>query len=230
MRPTVPTCLPGTLVTTRFTISTKARGGQERVVSIVHRRGAGVVLESRDVTSHCLIPTMPGRRRCRSSPTRACRPARCAARSSRDIALASLGLIELRDVAADERDALLHRLAAVGDGLELGRRDLPAHRAAAKQASLLVLPDHDFDRVLRDDVVLGEGLCDFDRAHRPDVAVVVAALRHRIDVRPEQQRLERRVAAGATADDVAGRVDRRSSFAARIQSITTARAARSASL
>ena len=74
-----------------------------------------------------------------------------------------LHLIELRHVAADEGDSLLDRLAAVRHGLELGGVELTAYRAAAVQSALFVLPDDHFERVARDDIVLGERLRDFDR-------------------------------------------------------------------
>ena len=100
-------------------------------------------------------------------------------------------------------------LTAVRHGLELSRCELPAHRATAEQAALLVLPDHDLERMARDDRMFGQRLRDLDRGGGSDLSVVVAAAGDRIDVRPEQQRVERRVASGATADDVPREVDAR---------------------
>ena len=54
---------------------------------------------------------------------------------------------------------------------------------------------------------LVQNLRDFDRAEHADVAVVVAAARHGVDVRARHDRRKLRVAAVATADDVARRVD-----------------------
>ena len=111
-------------------------------------------------------------------------------------------------IAADEGDPLLDRLAAARDVLQLARQELATHGATSVQAALFVLPDHDLERMTRDDAVLGERLCDFDRRERADVAVVVAALRDRVDVRAEKNRLERRITSRRAADDVAGEVDR----------------------
>jgi hypothetical protein len=73
--------------------------------------------------------------------------------------------------------------------------------------------------------MLGQRLRDLDRRGGSDLSVVVAAAGDRIDVRPEEQRVERRVASGATADDVPAKSMLGSSFAARIHSMTFARAA-----
>src|SRR4029079_18493799 len=55
---------------------------------------------------------------------------------ARDVALLALHVIQLRWIAADERDALLHRLAAVGDSLQFGRFELPADGTAARHTPL----------------------------------------------------------------------------------------------
>ena len=50
---------------------------------------------------------------------------------------------------------------------------------------------------------------DFDRRERADVPIVVAAMRHRIDVRAEEKWFERGVAPRTAADDVPGEIDAR---------------------
>jgi hypothetical protein len=62
-----------------------------------------------------------------------------------------------------------------------------------------------------------------------DVAVEVAALRHRVHVRAEDERLQRRVAAGPAADQVAGEVGGRLEAGVAHPPVTTARAWRSSS-
>ena len=74
-------------------------------------------------------------------------------------------------------------------------------------AAFLVLEDDHLQRVPGHEVVRRQRPRDLDRAERPDVAVVVAAVGHRVDVRPEHERLERGHAPGPPADDVAGGVD-----------------------
>src|SRR5207237_2626713 len=75
-----------------------------------------------------------------------------------DVAFAALDLIELRWIAAEKRDALLDRLAAGRDGIELCRRELAAHGAAAVESAFFVLPDCDLDRVARHNALLGQWL------------------------------------------------------------------------
>ena len=45
-----------------------------------------------------------------------------------------------------------------------------------------------------------------ERGERAQITVEVAAVRHRIDVRSEEDRRQRRVGAGAASEDIAGRV------------------------
>ena len=111
-------------------------------------------------------------------------------------------------IAADEFDSFANRLAAATDHIEFFLSQRAVHRAAADQSAFFVLKDDDFERMTRRHVVLGECLRDFDRAHRADVAVVVSAFRNAVDVRTEQHRFEAAVAAGATANDISGGVDR----------------------
>ena len=69
-----------------------------------------------------------------------------------------------------------------------------------------------------------------ERAERPEIAVEVAAVRHRVDVRAEQDRRQRRPLPRAAREDVAGRIDAR--LQARrpcISSMTKRRPAMSAS-
>src|SRR3990172_9511261 len=94
-------------------------------------------------------------------------------------------------VAAQERDPVANRLAAPAHDPELRRGQLGGRRVAPPESALLVLPDDDLERMPRDDVVLGERLRDLDGAHRADVAVVVAAVRHAVNIRTEEDGLER---------------------------------------
>ena len=53
------------------------------------------------------------------------------------------------------------------------------------------------------------GFDDAQCRERAEIAVEVAAARHRVDVRSEQDGRQRRLAAGAASEDVAGRIDAR---------------------
>ena len=64
----------------------------------------------------------------------------------------------------------------------------------------------------RGDVVLGKSLRDFDSAQRANVAIEVSAFGNAVDVRTEQNRFKRIIAAGATADEIARGVDRSIEF------------------
>ena len=208
MRPTVPTCRPASLVTTRLTISMKRAVAS----SASCRLSIGVVpawfAKPSTVTSHQPMPTMP------SDDADVDlllfeRPALLDVQLDvgRDVAALANGRFQAIGIAADERDAVARDLAAARRQRERGRLELSGHRAAADRAALLVLKHDDFDRMPQRDVALGERLRDLDRRERSDVAVVVAAVGHRVDVRSEEQRLARRVRAGAPSEDVPRRVD-----------------------
>src|SRR5687768_7900927 len=58
------------------------------------------------------------------------------------------------------------------------------------------------------DVLFRQCLGDFDRAHRTDDTVVVAAFWNRVDVGADQQRGQGRNTAGSASDEIAGGIDR----------------------
>jgi hypothetical protein len=124
-----------------------------------------------------------------------------------DIATPAHGGFQAIGIPADERDAVARDLAAARGQRERRGLELARHRAAADRPALLVLKHDDLDRVAQRDTALAERLRDLDRRKRSDVTVVVAAVGHRVDVRSEEQRLARRVRAGASTEDVARRID-----------------------
>ena len=125
----------------------------------------------------------------------------------KDVALAATRAREVVGIAAEEGDAVADRLAAAAHGRELGGGEIGRHRVTPPEAPLFILEDHDFNRMVRHHALLAERLRHLDRPHGADVAIVVAPFGHGVDVRPEEDRLERRIGPSAAADDVAGGVD-----------------------
>ena len=158
-------------------------------------RGAGVVGEA--LGGHFPLADArrcPPPRRCRASRDRGCRPARCAARRTRPRRPAGrLTVASFDRIAAEERDAVADRLAAVC----LEERDRSAVTSPTS-ARLPTVPPSSFWKMTTSSGCLVTRL--FAASVRatsmalsePDVAVVVAAVGHRVDVRPEHERLERR--------------------------------------
>ncbi len=81
-------------------------------------------------------------------------------------------------VAAQTLQSLSDRKARSGLDVELERFDLPHQGSATCLAALLVREDRDLERVTRSIPRVGEGRRRLDRAHRPDLTIVVAAPRH----------------------------------------------------
>src|SRR5689334_7309821 len=77
-----------------------------------------------------------------------------------------------------------------------------AQGLAADRAAFFILKNDYFKRMAERDVSLSKSLCNFNGRERANVAIIVAAHGDRINVRTNQQRLERRVASGASAYDV----------------------------
>src|SRR4029078_1612290 len=95
--------------------------GESRVVSIGHRRGAGVVLEA----GHGHFPLLDADDSLDDADILEALVENAAllyveSEVAGDVALVAFPAIQLRRIAADERDALLHRLAAVRDSLQFG--------------------------------------------------------------------------------------------------------------
>jgi hypothetical protein len=114
---------------------------------------------------------------------------------------------EVLRVAADARDLLRQGYAVTPRAAELFVGDQSDVSAAAGQAALLVAPDYDLQRAPVAVAGLGQGVRHLDGRHRAHVAVVVAAVRHRVDVRAEQDRLGSRHGARTHPHDVAHGVD-----------------------
>ena len=85
--------------------------------------------------------------------------------------------------------------------------NLACHRLASDRAAFFVGETHDLERMTRRNSILAEEGCGLDRANDADVAVVVAALRHGIDVRAEDYHGQCGIGPFEAPDDVAGRVD-----------------------
>lgn len=77
-----------------------------------------------------------------------------------------------------------------------------AQRLAARGSTFFILEDDDLKRVTKRDGPITERLGDFDGGKRAHVAVIVAAHGNRVDMRADQNWLQRRVAAGTPADDI----------------------------
>ena len=121
-----------------------------------------------------------------------------------------------------QRDAVVH-LRQVR-GLQVAGCGTAAHRQG-----FLVRPDGDLKRMPGGDVMFLQGAHDFDGGHGTHVAVEVAAAGDGIDMRAEENRLQRTVAALAPAQDVSGGINSRLGPAARIISMAYFRPAMSAS-
>ena len=80
---------------------------------------------------------------------------------------------------------------------------------AADRAPFFVLPDHHLERMTEADRLLAERLRDFDGGERADGAVVVAAVGDRVDVRPDEDRGQGRIASFDPREDVAGCIEPR---------------------
>jgi hypothetical protein len=103
---------------------------------------------------------------------------------------------------------------AVPDLIEISRdemagRDGAAGEPLAEREALFMRPDDHLQRMTRADAGRGKRLDDAEGGQRSEIAVEVATVRHRVDVRSEQNRRASRIRAGAAAEDVAGRIDAR---------------------
>jgi len=110
-------------------------------------------------------------------------------------------------MAADSPRAFANGLAALRDQVQpLLIQPFP-QRLAADGSAFFILENDDLKRMAQRDLLFLENLRDFNRRERTDIAIVIAAHGDGIDVRANQQRLERGIAAGARADDISGKVD-----------------------
>ena len=78
---------------------------------------------------------------------------------------------------------------------------------ATDRATLFVLEEDDLQRMAKRSVFFVQHLRDFNRRNGADIAVVIAAHWHGINVGTDQQRLQRRLTARACANDVPGGID-----------------------
>jgi hypothetical protein len=95
-------------------------------------------------------------------------------------------------VAADAPDRLA-AAHAVPDLVHVAGGDLAGHNPAARKAtaereSLFVRPDHHFERMPRADVRRPKRFENAQGGERAEVAVEIAAVRYRVDMRSEQDR------------------------------------------
>ena len=115
--------------------------------------------------------------------------------------------IQLVGVAADQPKSLAYRLAAMAEDVERGRLYLAGHRATSDGAAFFVGKADDLDRMPSDEIILEQELRHLDGADHANVAVKVTTTRNRIDVRAQHDRGQRRIAAFAPANDIAGGID-----------------------
>src|SRR5215471_15188563 len=114
----------------------------------------------------------------------------------------ALYLREPAQVTADELNAFSYALAALAFDVQQLVVKSGANDMAADGASFFVLKDDYVQRVAQLRAALIQNLSNFNGRKRSNVAIVIATFRHRINMRPDQQRLERWITAGARANDV----------------------------
>ena len=89
------------------------------------------------------------------------------------------------------------------------RRRSGCRRGRCRRRAFFVRPDDHLERMPGRDAAVVQRLQDAERGERAEVAVEVAAARHRVDMRAEQDRLAARCRCPAAGEDVAGRIDAR---------------------
>src|SRR5206468_885372 len=127
-------------------------GGEQRVLSIVHRGGASVIGKAFD--GH--IPPVDAHDPFDDADVDPFFLKDAALfdvqfEISGDASFGALDGSKLRRIAADKLDALANCLAAAADEIKFSLRQLTIHCTAADQTAFFVLKDYDFERVARDD-------------------------------------------------------------------------------
>jgi len=92
---------------------------------------------------------------------------------------------------------------------EVAGNDAAAAQPAIEGRALFVRPDDDLERVAREMVAFAQHLDGFNGRERAEIAVEVASLWNRVDMRAEQNRLQCAIASFTAREDVAGGVDAR---------------------
>jgi hypothetical protein len=87
--------------------------------------------------------------------------------------------------------------------------DAAAGQSAPECEALFVRPDHNVEWVPRGVAALVQDLDGFNRGQRAEIAVEIASLRDRIDVRAEKDWLGGGIAARTPGEDVTGGIDAR---------------------
>ena len=125
----------------------------------------------------------------------------------RDVARPAPRGVESGWIAANGANSVADRQAAVTHQAECICANLAGHRLASDRAAFFVGETHDLERMTRGNSILAEEGCGLDRANDTDVAVVIATLRHGIDVRAQDDHGQCGIGPLEAPDDVAGRVD-----------------------
>ncbi len=120
-----------------------------------------------------------------------------------DVTPLSLNGGERSRIASQDPYSLANGLAAATHDVQVMVGQPPADGTAADEPAFLILEDHDFQWMTQRNVVLREYLRDFDGTQGTNVAVVVAAVRHGVDMRSHHETWQARVSAGAPPDQVA---------------------------
>ena len=110
-------------------------------------------------------------------------------------------------ITPNERNPVTERLAAAGRLIQGFFAQLTGDRPTPLQTTFLILENQDLQGMAQCDVALGQSLCHLDRTQGANDAVVVAALRHRIDMRSDNQHRQSRIAAHPPPRYIAGRID-----------------------
>ena len=153
------------------------RGGEHRVLPLVHRRRAGVICKPGD---RHLEPSQPDdalddtdlATGLLQQPTLLDVQLEVAGQ----VAARPLCFLQARHITTDDADALAHRLARSRDLVEIRVGEHADQNLAADRAPLLVLPHHHVERVGQRHALLGQRAGHFDRGERSNRTIEVAAV------------------------------------------------------
>src|SRR5215831_5815537 len=111
-------------------------------------------------------------------------------------------------IAPDESGSIAYGLAAPRDGAENSLLQSRSNGPTTYRDAFFVLENHDLERVTQGHMILSQDLGHLNRRKRSHVAIEVAAFRDRIDVRTDQQGLQRGIAARTRPHDISRSIDR----------------------
>src|SRR5579859_5638653 len=110
-------------------------------------------------------------------------------------------------IAADKTCAFANGLTAIGNQVQVLLFQTLTERLAADGSAFFILKGDDLKRMAQSDLLVFERLRNFDGRKRAHITIVVAAHGDRINVRADEDRLERRIASRARADNISRDID-----------------------